>query len=223
MKSIKRDGLKTPIDLLLIENGMMNGRYALIAGAHRLQACKNLGWKTVPAKLLTRDQARGLAEIENIVRSEPTVLDKSIAIVRYAKELRLDQDRDGRGGQQPHDRGISRIARETGWSRKRIAEAYAHDSIRDTVKERLYKAGLADNGVFLAKLVKLKLPADQKRLIRDRLNGSKKARDTSSDKKKIELESDVERLTRIWKKSYFCKSYERETKAVQQAFLRSLI
>jgi ParB-like chromosome segregation protein Spo0J len=46
-KSIDLEGLKIPIDLVLIEEGILKGKYRLITGAHRLEAFRILGKDTI--------------------------------------------------------------------------------------------------------------------------------------------------------------------------------
>lgn len=49
-ESIKEQGLITPIAVQ-----ERNGKYKLIAGEHRLTACKNLGWTEIPAHIIERE------------------------------------------------------------------------------------------------------------------------------------------------------------------------
>ena len=67
-ESIKEVGLINPITL--------TEDYTLIAGAHRLEACKLLGYTEIEANVLSIDNLRAeLAEIdENLIRSELHVL-----------------------------------------------------------------------------------------------------------------------------------------------------
>lgn len=56
----------------------------LVAGLHRLEACRSLGWKTIPTRVLRLDQLRAeLAELdENVVRAELTILEQAEALKR---------------------------------------------------------------------------------------------------------------------------------------------
>jgi small-conductance mechanosensitive channel len=47
--SIKSNGLMRPI---VLKENPLTGRYEILAGKGRFQACKNLGWKTIPALVL---------------------------------------------------------------------------------------------------------------------------------------------------------------------------
>ena len=68
--SISEIGLLNPVTVR-----QNNGFYHLVAGAHRLEACKILQWKTIPASLFEGDDLDAeLAEIdENLRRNELTI------------------------------------------------------------------------------------------------------------------------------------------------------
>lgn len=68
--SIKEIGLINPITI--------TGDYRLIAGLHRLEACKLLGWKKIPAIVTNLEGLKAeLAEIdENLIRNDLTVLER---------------------------------------------------------------------------------------------------------------------------------------------------
>ena len=148
-KSISRQGLMTPIDVVLVKKGMFRGRYMLVAGAHRLEACIQLGRSKIKARILSKDDAVAWEEAENVIRSGLKVLDNSIAIVRYARRLKLSgSDAKPTGGHQPHDKGYAKLARASGFSRKRVTEAYAHDALTDEVKSRVRSLALTTAGRF---------------------------------------------------------------------------
>lgn len=74
--SISEVGLINPITL--------TQDYALVAGAHRLEACKRLGWQAIEATII---EATGLmaelAEIdENLMRNDLTEMERSMQIAR---------------------------------------------------------------------------------------------------------------------------------------------
>lgn len=75
-ESIKKIGLLNPITL--------NNDLVLIAGFHRLQACKQLGWNDVPANIIDVDNLTAeLAEIdENIIRTSLTALENAEQLKR---------------------------------------------------------------------------------------------------------------------------------------------
>ena len=71
MDSIQELGLMQPITVTT-EN-------ILVAGYHRLCACRALGWKTIPARVVNLDALHAeLAEIdENLIRNELTMLERA--------------------------------------------------------------------------------------------------------------------------------------------------
>jgi N6-adenosine-specific RNA methylase IME4 len=70
--SIGEVGLLNPITVAIPGNH-------LVAGLHRLEAARSLGWKDIPATVLVlNDDQRALAEIdENLIRNDLTVLQRS--------------------------------------------------------------------------------------------------------------------------------------------------
>ena len=95
--SIKRYGLLQPV--LLMPNG--NGKFLLIAGERRLRACKALGWKDIPATLLSNnsetqmEQSRAgpeeLALIENLHRADLTPLEEAQCYKAIMKKHNISQ------------------------------------------------------------------------------------------------------------------------------------
>jgi hypothetical protein len=80
-ESIAAIGLQTPLTLYetcAIEDGLARRVYRLVAGAHRLEACRGLGWTSVAAILTeAADLERELWEIdENLCRAELNELEK---------------------------------------------------------------------------------------------------------------------------------------------------
>lgn len=73
--SIGQIGLKQPIILRPEGN-----RYRLIAGAHRLEACRSLGWASIDAVIenVDADEARLVEIDENLMRRELSALDRAL-------------------------------------------------------------------------------------------------------------------------------------------------
>lgn len=99
-ESIKRLGLQTPITVRVDENipdpetGEIMGAYALIAGRHRLEAYRKLGFDRIPA--VVRDCTEVEAELweiaENLHRVDLTKDERDRQIRRYG-ELLEEQER----------------------------------------------------------------------------------------------------------------------------------
>jgi ParB family chromosome partitioning protein len=86
VESIKRIGLQVPISVQ-IDPESREERYLLVAGLHRLEACRRLGMVHIDARIVDLDEAgRRLCEIaENLHRSELTALERSEQIALWIK------------------------------------------------------------------------------------------------------------------------------------------
>lgn len=91
MQSIERVGLLNPITV--------TDDLGLVAGYHRLEACRRLGLTEIAANLVTLDLLdRELAEIdENLVRHELTVIEQGEQLARREEILRLRGQRAAPG------------------------------------------------------------------------------------------------------------------------------
>src|SRR3972149_5209912 len=85
--SISSHGLLEPIVVRRTAIG-----YQLIAGAHRLAACKRLGWGDIPANVLPETNTapvKSLALIENIIRRDLSLQEECEAVSALHKEQSL--------------------------------------------------------------------------------------------------------------------------------------
>ena len=170
--SILDVGLLSPI---LVRR--MGDCYELVAGAHRLEAYKQLGWDTIPAELFTgTDMDAELAEIdENLMRAELTVLEQGEFLLRRDEILREQGRRVLSGENQFTQRGgimvippltTSEMASSIGMSkvtvqqRMQIARSLAPD-----VKEIIRDTPLADRTTSLLELARM-TPAAQREAVR---------------------------------------------------------
>lgn len=92
----------------IAENGLLqpivvrpeNGKYTLICGEKRLRACDSLGETTIKSiindKELTPQQILALQIVENLQRSDPPIVDLSVAIRRMSEECLLSIDEIGK-------------------------------------------------------------------------------------------------------------------------------
>lgn len=96
-ESMKEIGLQQPIVLR-----RAHGRCYLVAGLHRLEAAKSLGWKEIPALFVdndTDDRTATLIEIdENLKRADLSPAERAHHL---AERKRLWTGRKGKGGSQP--------------------------------------------------------------------------------------------------------------------------
>lgn len=140
--SIAEIGLQTPIRLRNAEvadreTGELITAYALVAGGHRLEACKRLGMRYVPA--IIQDMSELDAELweisENLHRADLTKEQRDVQIRRFAELLVRKEETartdcptsllpDGRRKGQQHEKGIaSKIAEQTGLSQRTVRRA----------------------------------------------------------------------------------------------------
>lgn len=105
-ESIAEVGLLQPI---VITKGRM-----LVAGLHRLEACRQLGWETIAVRIVALDAIRAeLAEIdENLVRTELTVLQKSEQLQRRMEIYESLHPTAKKGGTPGAGRGKGNKKRE---------------------------------------------------------------------------------------------------------------
>lgn len=87
--SIEKDGLLQPI----LVRSMANGKYQIIAGERRWQACRSLGLKTVPIRIKEADDDKvlELALIENIQRSDLNPIEEAYGYRRLMERQNMTQ------------------------------------------------------------------------------------------------------------------------------------
>ncbi|MDX1702498.1 MAG: ParB/RepB/Spo0J family partition protein [Melioribacteraceae bacterium] len=89
--SILKNGLIQPITV----RRAGEGRYELISGERRLKACKEIGYKTIPAYIFqvdTKEAMLALALIENIQRDKLNAIEIANAYKRLIDECNLSQE-----------------------------------------------------------------------------------------------------------------------------------
>lgn len=167
-RSIDEQGgiLLEPIVVRPIEND----RYKLVAGLHRLEAVKILGWKDIPVHVRTlSDFQAELAEIdENIVRRELNVLDRAIFLARKKELLEVLRPETKHGGDRkseeakikrqasPLDCFTKEAAEKTGLSERTIRDAVALiKNLSPKAITELRGTLVANNGAQLKALSKL--------------------------------------------------------------------
>ncbi len=89
-KSILSNGLIQPITVRRVEE-----RYELISGERRLKACREIGYKEIPAYIIkvdTDEAMLAMALIENIQREKLNPIEVGLAYKRLMEECRLTQE-----------------------------------------------------------------------------------------------------------------------------------
>jgi ParB-like chromosome segregation protein Spo0J len=147
VESIKSIGLQTPISVQ-IDRSSHDERYLLVAGRHRLEACRRLGVAHIDTRIVDLDEVqRKLWEIaENLHRAELTVTERSEHIAEWIRLM--DQkvaQLEPPGGKQPKERGIRKAAKELGIDRADAQRAVKIASLTPEAKDEAQALGLDDN------------------------------------------------------------------------------
>jgi ParB-like chromosome segregation protein Spo0J len=151
-------GLRTPITVRRIKEGFGTTALALVAGVHRLEAARTLGWKHIDAFIMKgtkKTDARMWQLKENLYRAELTPLQRAEHV---AELFQLVQDDEKGvqvahpGGQQPHDRGISWAKKILGFTREEVRRSLAIAGISEKAKQKATKKGLDKNQSALLKI-----------------------------------------------------------------------
>jgi ParB family chromosome partitioning protein len=152
-------GLRTPISVRSSKKGIQ-----LVAGRHRLEAAKKLGWKRIEAIVMRGDKLdrRIWHHAENLDRADLTALERAEAVAQRAKDVAKKAAQDAHpGGRQPHDKGVSKAAKAIGVSRDSIRRSRAIAAISPAAKKAASDAGLTDNEAALLKIAKEPTPDAQ--------------------------------------------------------------
>lgn len=204
--SIKQVGLLNPITVCA-----NNEHYNLIAGLHRLEACKSLEWKKITANLFEGDSLDAeLAEIdENLLRNELTVLEQGEYLQRRNEILEEKKKRAKRGGQIGNKNAsknesdtmtlsfqtTAAIANELGLSeRSAQRRIQAANNIIPEVKEVIRNTDIADSTTQLLELARMDAKTQQ--AIANLINEGK-AETIKEAKSEITRQDRVERITEI--------------------------
>jgi ParB family chromosome partitioning protein len=173
-QSIARIGLKVPISVRLINE--VEG-FKLVAGLHRLEACRELGMTEVPVveETGTDIDARMWEIGENFHRIELTPLERS---KHEAKWIELCERRDAEkkvSGQvvpKPRQGGrpesvITKASRELGVTKKDLYRSIKVASLSDEAQQEAAKLGLDDNRSALLKAAEHKTPDAQVKALQE--------------------------------------------------------
>ncbi len=157
MQSISKIGLKTPIT---VRQPTGDEDVYLVAGGHRLEACKRLGMDAIEAFVVENDDedaARMWEIAENLHRAELTALERSEHVsewIRLAEKIAVNPQfsqnaknetkrSDGRGHRQ--ESGINLAARSLNIDKDTAYRSVKVASLTDEAKEAAREEGLDDN------------------------------------------------------------------------------
>ncbi len=141
-----------------------NGMYRLVAGLHRLEAAKQIGWRTIEAMLFEGDEIQAeLAEVdENLMRNDLTVLEQGEHLARRQELLGYSHGGDRKSDEYQEEiisarKSQSEIAAEIGLTdrsaRNRMQVAR---NILPEVKELIRDTPVADSITQLLELARMK-------------------------------------------------------------------
>jgi len=165
-QSIEQVGLRHPITVK-----RKGDKYLLVAGRHRLEACKKLDREYVPASIvsMTNDEARLWEIAENLHRAELTKLERDDNIAEWIKitERILSQSakETPRGRGQPEG-GIAAAARDLGVDKDAAHRAVKVASLSDEAKDAARETGLDNNRTALLAASREHEPKAQAEIIR---------------------------------------------------------
>jgi len=165
--SINEIGLLQPITV--------TSDFRLIAGLHRLTACKHLGWQEIEVNVVDYDSEilSELAEIdENLIRNELTQFDKSIQTSRRKEIYEILHPETKHGGDRKSspqvedliknktESFVEQTAKATNQSRQNVERNSRRGKVLKPLQELITGSRFEDNGKELDELVKI---ADDKK------------------------------------------------------------
>jgi ParB family transcriptional regulator, chromosome partitioning protein len=82
--SIKKIGLLAPV----VVRSLVSGKFEIIAGNRRLDACKRLGWKRIPCCIVELDDKAAFEAsiVENVQRHTLNIVEEGLAFRKYVTE-----------------------------------------------------------------------------------------------------------------------------------------
>lgn len=133
--SIERIGLQTPITLRYDQD---SDQIVLVAGLHRLEAARRLGWQTIPAIYTDRspDEARMWEIAENLHRADLSAVERAEHIEEWRtleEKLRTNSAVSGGRG---NEGGARKVARDLGIDEKTVRNAAKIAALPPEVKEQ---------------------------------------------------------------------------------------
>ena len=187
----------------------------LVAGLHRLEACKKLGWTEIPCNVIREDEAE-LAEIdENLIRNELTTMERGELLARR-KAIYEEQHPEtkpvnekggpGRGNKTAEINSAVSFAADTaaktGLTDRTVRqEIQIANSITPEVKEIIREIPLADRKTDLLQLARM-APEQQREIVQQVTSGAvknvaqavKQQSETDPELKRIDREHHVQNM-----------------------------
>lgn len=156
--SIEEIGLRHPITVK-----RKGDLYQLIAGRHRLEACRKLGREHVPAIIvsMSNGEARKWEIAENLHRADLSKIERDEMIAEWIKLTEQSAQSAPKGlGHRPEG-GVNAASRELGIERTDAQRAVRVASLSDEAKDAARETGLDDNRSALLEAAGKKTVAEQ--------------------------------------------------------------
>jgi ParB-like chromosome segregation protein Spo0J len=179
VESIGKIGLQQPISVWSPDSETV----VLVAGNHRLEACRRLDMHKVPAVFVDMDERqRRMWEIaENLHRAELTVLERDEQVSEWIKlAATISRQPDEKIGRGRPEGGRASASREINVSEPDARRAEQVASLTPEAKDAARETGQADNRSALLEAAK-QAPERQADYLRDRA-ASKRTRNALDDK-----------------------------------------
>jgi ParB/RepB/Spo0J family partition protein len=156
-------GQRTPITVRMVD-----ATTVLVAGLHRLEAAKSLGWTHIRAVTHDGDEtdAADWEDDENLARAELTVLEWAEGMDRRRRRV-VSQGVHlaPPGGQQPKDVGINKAAEALGVTRDEIRRAKRIAGLSMKAKVKAKQHSLEDNQAALLEIAEQSSPDAQVEMV----------------------------------------------------------
>jgi ParB family chromosome partitioning protein len=148
--SITRLGLQTPITVRYDSDA---DDILLVAGLHRLEAARKLGWDKIPAIYTdgTADEARMWEIAENLHRAELSAIERAEHIEEWRRlAAKVSHVGTPLGGTQPTEAGIRKAAKELGVSKSTVERAAKIAALPPEVKQQAHAEGWSQTRALAA-------------------------------------------------------------------------
>lgn len=201
-ESIAEVGLLNPITVYrceIIRNGQKTDGFGLVAGAHRLEACKSLGWQEVPAIVVDLDDDdRIIAECdENLCASKLTATEQAMFTAKR-KEAYMRKYPETANGRNQHDR-VGEVCQpsfaddqseKTGVSARTVRQNAERGEKVTTAALAMVKGTKLDTGAYLDKLKAVK-PENQCAYVQRDLDALQKPKPNHKTSRQSKIDADV--------------------------------
>jgi ParB family chromosome partitioning protein len=219
--SIKAIGLNTPPTVRPSKKGPIH-----VTGQHRLEAAKSLGWKEIECFVMRGDKIeRQLWRIaENLHRGGLTKLQRAEYFKEW-DELIKKRAKGGHvelpGGRQPHDKGLSKTAKQLGISREAVRRSKKIAGISPKAKTAAKARGLSNNQAALLKVAKESSSEGQTKRVHELANSKQAPRRRSLPPREAKQLKALKRAFADARR--FKKAWKHATAAVRQKFIKKVL